>query len=394
MSDPDDSNKVELEKPSLGKLNLVKISLEKLKSCRDKIDTLDNEMLQLISRRALLAREIGALKDDGVIYRPEREAQVLRRLTSLNAGPLSAEAVTHIFRSIMSNCRALEKELTIAFLGPLGTFSEEAANKQFGGLSAPIQCSSIDEVFRQVETGQADYGVVPVENSTEGAVGHTLDLLMQTSLKVCGEIELPVHHCLISAAKNIADITTVYSHSQSLGQCNGWLNKNLPNVRREAKVSNSDAVKFIAKPASDISGLDISGLDVLGSAAIASKRAAELFGVNILVENIEDDPKNTTRFLVLSQHAVAFSGNDKTSLVMATKNVPGAMLALLEPLAKHGVSLTKLESRPSKIGLWEYIFFVDIEGHFRDEKVAVAVKEIENRASFLKVLGSYPVALV
>ncbi|HYN54990.1 MAG TPA: prephenate dehydratase [Methylotenera sp.] len=357
---------------------------EKLKLCRDSIDALDNEMLQLVSRRAQLAREIGSLKDDGVIYRPEREAQVLRRLAALNKGPLSSEAVTNIFRSVMSNCRALEKELSVAFLGPLGTFSEEAANKQFGGLSAPIQCSSIDEVFRQVETGQANYGVVPVENSTEGAVSRTLDLLMQTSLKICGEIELAVHHNLLSSTDDIKKIGKVYSHSQSLAQCHEWLNKNLQNIERESVVSNAEAARLATLGTNK---------DLI-PAAIASKRAAELFGLNILAENIEDDPKNTTRFLVLSQHDVAASGQDKTSLVMATKNEPGAMLALLEPLAKHGVSLTKFESRPSKIGMWEYVFFVDIEGHYQEQKVAAAIKELESRASFLKMLGSYPLALM
>ena len=375
MSESFNSNQANADQANLDKLNL-----DKLKSCRDDIDALDNEMLQLVSRRAQLAREIGSLKDDGVIYRPEREAQVLRRLTALNPGPLSADAVTNIFRSVMSNCRALEKELSVAFLGPLGTFSEEAANKQFGGLSAPIQCSSIDEVFRQVETGQANYGVVPVENSTEGAVGRTLDLLMQTSLKICGEIELAVHHNLLSKHSDISQISKVYSHSQSLGQCHEWLNKNLQNTERQSVVSNAEAARL--------------AILADGTAAIASKRAADLFGLNILAENIEDDPKNTTRFLVLAQHDVAPSGKDKTSLLMATKNVPGAMLALLEPLAKHGVSLTKFESRPSKIGMWEYIFFLDIEGHYQEPKVAAAIKELEGRASFLKLLGSYPMALM
>ena len=354
--------------------------LEKLKSCRDEIDALDNEVLRLVSRRAQLAHEIGGLKDDGVIYRPEREAQVLRRLIELNGGPLSAEAVTNIFRGIMSNCRALEKELSVAFLGPLGTFSEEAANKQFGGLSAPIQCSSIDEVFRQVETGQANYGVVPVENSTEGAVGRTLDLLTQTSLKICGEIELAVHHNLLSKQDNLAGIQKIYSHAQSLAQCHEWLNKNLPNVERESVVSNAEAAKLAAKGGN--------------TAAIASKRAAELFSLNVIAENVEDDAKNTTRFLVLSQHDVAPSGKDKTSLVMATKNVPGAMLALLQPLSKHNVSMTKFESRPSKIGMWEYVFFMDIEGHSQDTTVKAVIAELETQASFLKLLGSYPIALL
>ena len=352
----------------------------RLKICRDEIDALDNEMLKLVSRRAQLAHEIGGLKDDGVIYRPEREAQVLRRLTELNKGPLPAEAVTQIFRSIMSNCRALEKELSVAFLGPLGTFSEEAANKQFGGLSAPIQCTSIDEVFRHVETGKANYGVVPVENSTEGAVGRTLDLLMQTNLRICGEIELAVHHNLLSKNTDSKAVTKIYSHAQSLAQCHEWLNKNLPNAVRESVVSNAEAAKLATEHPN--------------TAAIASKRAAELFQLNILDESIEDDAKNTTRFLVLSQHDVAPSGRDKTSLMMATKNVPGAMLDLLEPLAQHGLSMTKLETRPSKTGLWEYMFFVDIEGHSQDKKVESAVNEMRSKASFLKILGSYPVALI
>jgi chorismate mutase / prephenate dehydratase len=352
----------------------------RLQSCRNEIDALDNEMLKLVSRRAQLAHEIGGLKDDGVIYRPEREAQVLRRLTELNQGPLPAEAVTQIFRSIMSNCRALEKELSVAFLGPLGTFSEEAANKQFGGLSAPIQCSSIDEVFRQVESGKANYGVVPVENSTEGAVGRTLDLLMQTSLKICGEVELAVHHNLVSRQTDPARIRKVYSHAQSLAQCHEWLNQNMPHVQRESVISNAEAARLATLQDN--------------TAAIASKRAAELFQLDILNENIEDDSKNTTRFLILSQHEVAPSGKDKTSLVMATKNVPGAMLDLLSPLAQHSISMTKLETRPSKAGLWEYMFFVDLEGHHQDKKVQAAIDEINNRASFLKLLGSYPVALL
>lgn len=351
-----------------------------LKTHRDEIDAIDNEMLTLVSRRAQLAREIGSLKDDGVIYRPEREAQVLRRLLDNNAGPLSASAVTNIFRSIMSNCRALEKELSVAFLGPLGTFSEEAANKQFGGLSAPVQCASIDEVFRSVESGAVNYGVVPVENSTEGAIGRTLDLLMATQLHICGEVKLAVHHNLLSAQTNQASITKVYSHAQSLSQCHEWLNKNLPNVTLQAVASNAEAAKLASQEPN--------------TAAIASMRAADLLGLNVLAENIEDDPKNTTRFLVLANHDVAPSGHDKTSLVIATKNQPGAIVALLEPLARHHVSMSKLESRPSKLGLWEYVFFVDIEGHSLDATVKAALSEIEQRASLLKILGSYPTAVI
>jgi len=356
-----------------------------LKQYRDGIDAIDEQILTLVNERAKIAHTIGGLKDDGVIYRPEREAQVLRRLQTNNTGPLSSEAVSHIFRSVMSNCRALEKEMSIAFLGPLGTYSEEAALKQFGEGRTAVVCGSIDEVFRTLEAGQADYGVVPVENSTEGAIGLTLDLLLASRLKVCGEIELPIHHCLLTKQTDITQISHVFSHNQSLAQCHEWLNKNLPSAIREAVTSNAYAAQMIHNLVSS---------DGTFAAAIASKRAAALFDLNILAENIEDDPKNTTRFLVLGTHDVARSGHDKTSLAMTTQNKPGAMLALLEPLSKYDVSMTKFESRPSKQGLWDYVFFVDIEGHQSDTNVQVALKELDQNASFLKVLGSYPVAVV
>jgi chorismate mutase / prephenate dehydratase len=353
---------------------------EELKKCREQIDSIDEQLLQLVSRRAQLAHTIGNLKNGGPIYRPEREAQVLRRLLDQNPGPLSGEAVTAIFRTVMSNCRALEKELSVAFLGPLGTFSEEAANKQFGGLSKPVQCASIDEVFQTVETGAVDYGVVPVENSTEGGIGRTLDLLLQTSLYICGEIALPVHHNLLSKASDKSGVTKLYSHAQSLAQCHEWLNRNLPGIERQAVASNSEAARLASiEP---------------GAAAIASRRAGELFGLNLMAENIEDDPRNTTRFLVLSNHDVAPSGKDKTSLAMAARNIPGAVVSLLEPLARHDVSMTKFESRPAHTGLWEYVFFVDIEGHREDAGVAAALQEVDDRAAFLKVMGSYPVAVI
>jgi chorismate mutase/prephenate dehydratase len=356
-----------------------------LKKFRQKIDAIDAQILKLINERANLAREIGHVKEDGVIYRPEREAQVLRAMQAANAGPLSSEAVSNVFRAVMSNCRALEKELSIAFLGPIGTYTEEAALKQFGQGCHAIVCGTIDEVFRILEADQADYAVVPVENSTEGAVGLTLDLLLSSSLKVCGEVTLPIHHCLLSKQTDIGQISHVFSHGQSLSQCHQWLNKNLPTVQREAVTSNAFAAKMIH---------DLVATDGTFAAAIASKRAAELFDLNILASNIEDDPKNTTRFLVLGKHDVAASGKDKTSLALSTKNKPGAMFDLLEPLSRHGVSMTKLESRPSKQGLWDYVFFIDIEGHQTDTKVAVAIAELAARASVIKVLGSYPVAIV
>lgn len=353
---------------------------KELKKHRDQIDAIDDQLLKLVSERAQHARTIGEIKGGGPIYRPEREAQVLRRLLEQNPGPLSAEAVTAIFRTVMSNCRALEKALAVAFLGPLGTYSEEAAIKQFGGLSNPIQCASIDEVFRLVEAGKADYGVVPVENSTEGAIGRTLDLLLASPLQVCGEVDLPVHHNLLAKEGDKSAIHKVYSHAQSLAQCHEWLNANLPHAERQAVASNAEATRMAAESS--------------GVAAIASRRAGEIYGLNLLADSIEDDPRNTTRFLVIANHDVAPSGQDKTSLAMSVRNVPGAVAELLAPLAQNEVSMTKLESRPAHAGLWEYVFFVDIEGHRQDPKVAKALETLEQKASFLKVLGSYPVAVI
>lgn len=362
-----------------------------IKQFRDQIDAIDDQILALVNARAQLAREIGHAKQSSqqqageVIYRPEREAQILRRLQAASQGPLEADAISHIFRAVMSNCRALEKDLAIAFLGPLGTYSEEAALKQFGQGRQAVVCASIDEVFRTLEANQADYGVVPVENSTEGAVGITLDLLLSTSLTICGEVTLPVHHCLLSKQQDIKQITHVFSHAQSLAQCHEWLNKILPKTQREAVTSNAFAAQMIH---------DLVASEHTFAAAIASRRAAELFNLNVLAENIEDDPKNTTRFLVMGKHAVAPSGKDKTSLALTTKNKPGAMFALIEPFARHGVSMTKLESRPSKQGLWDYVFYVDIEGHQHDANVQAALHDLEASASSIRILGSYPFAII
>ena len=353
---------------------------DQLKQLRDQIDTIDSDLLKLVSTRADLARQIGQLKN-GMVYRPEREAQVLARLSKLNSGPLANEQVARLFTEIMSLCRALEQPLTVAYLGPRGTFSEEAALKRFGSMVTTLACGSIDDVFRKVESGAAGYGVVPVENSTEGAVGRTLDLLMQTPLKVCGEVQLPVHQFLLARHNDLARINKVYSHPQSFAQCHEWLNANLPHLSGAARVnaaSNADAARLAAEDEH--------------AAAVAGKKAAEVFGLTVCAENIEDDPKNTTRFLVIGAQDVAACGKDKTSLVMAAKNRPGAIHELLAPLAQHGVSMSRLESRPSRTGLWEYVFFVDIEGHQQDEKVAQALAELREKAALLKILGSYPAA--
>ncbi|MGH8671582.1 MAG: prephenate dehydratase [Burkholderiales bacterium] len=345
---------------------------------RARIDAIDEEILKLVNRRAEHARAIGQLKN-GTVYRPERETQILRRLNANNHGPLPGESLTRIFQEIMSACRAVEKPLSVAYLGPPGTYSEEAAIRHFGGSVPAMACSSIDETLRSVEAGSVDYAVVPVENSTEGAVGRTLDLLLQTPLKIVGEIPVAIHQCLLARQTALKTLRCVYSHPQSLAQCHQWLNQHLPGVARVNCVSNGEAAQRAAAER--------------GACAIAGKRAAKLYGLKILAENIEDDPKNTTRFLVLGRHDAARSGRDKTSLVMTTKNRPGAMLELLAPLAAQRVSMTKLESRPSRTGQWEYVFFADIEGHQDDARVAKALAGVREKAAFLKVLGSYPAAL-
>jgi len=351
---------------------------DSLSDIRRKIDALDTRLVQLLSARARLAQQAWQAKGGAAAYKAEREAQVLRRVRGLNQGPLSGAALSRLFTEIMSACRALEDQLAVAYLGPAGTFSQEAVVKHFGSATRAQPHASIDEVFRAVETGTAGYGVVPVENSTEGAVGRTLDLLLSTSARICGEVMLPVRQCLMSTARRRDDIRTVYSHTQSLAQCQQWLSRHLPQAERVAVVSNAEAARLASKDRH--------------SAAVAGRTAAALYGLKLLARNIEDDPRNTTRFAVIGTEEVAPSGRDKTSLVLSTRNVPGAVHDLLTPLARHGVSMTRLESRPARTGLWEYVFYVDIEGHQAEPRVTKALTALARKASFLKVLGSYPAA--
>ncbi len=352
---------------------------DKLKGLRERIDALDARLVKLLSTRARLAQQAGHIKGGAAVYRPEREAQVLRRVAQLNRGPLPDHAVQRVYTEIMSACRALEDQMTVAFLGPEGTYSQEAALKHFGGSVPLAPCASIDDVFRRVETGGAGYAVVPVENSSEGAVGRTLDLLLATHARLCGEIMLPVRHCLMSTAKRSAAIRTVYAHTQSLAQCQRWLAAHLPQAERIAVVSNAEAARRARAER--------------GTAAIASKTAAQLYRLNVLARNIEDEVSNTTRFLVLGAHDAAPTGKDKTSLILSTRNAPGAVHDLLTPLAANGVSMSKLESRPARTGRWEYVFYVDIEGHTRETNVARALAALERKASLFKNLGSYPAAV-
>jgi len=349
---------------------------------RVEIDALDSELLSLVNRRAGLARRVGELKQGAPAYRPEREAEILRRLASANPGPLAAERVTGIFREVISACRGMEQDIRAAYLGPQGTFSEQAVRKHFGRAVDAVPQASIDEVFRRAEAGDAEFAVVPVENSTEGAVGRTLDLLVSTPLKICAEVELRVQQNLMLKDGDLASVKRVYSHAQSLAQCHAWLGQNLPNAERVPVVSNAEAARRAAEEPA--------------SAAIAGQLASEKFGLAIVARSIEDDPNNTTRFLVLGKIETAPTGRDRTSLVMSADNKPGAVHALLSPLAANGVSMSRIESRPSraaKSALWEYLFFIDVEGHRKDERIASALAGLEQKAPFLKVLGSYPAAV-
>jgi chorismate mutase/prephenate dehydratase len=344
---------------------------------RREIDALDDELAKLLDRRAGLAAEIGKLKEGSVVYRPEREAEILRRISSKI---LPKERMVAVFREIISACRSLEDAIRVSYLGPEGTFSEQAVRKHFGAAVEAVPSGSVDEAFRRCESGAVQFAVVPVENSTEGAVGRTLDLLLATPLKICAEIELRVQQNLLSKS-DLKKVKRIYSHAQSLAQCQGWLAQNLPRAERVSVVSNAEAARLAAKEK--------------GAAAIAGEMAAKRYGLKILARSIEDAADNTTRFLVLGKIDPAPTGRDRTSLVMSAENKPGAVHALLTPLAEHRVSMSRIESRPSraKSGMWEYVFFIDLEGHQKDPAVSRALAALREKAPLLKILGSYPAAL-
>ena len=353
---------------------------EDIDKLRAEIDGIDEELAGLIDRRAGLAQRIGALKGGAPAYRPEREAEVLRRI-SKKKGVLSAERRVAVFREIISACRGLEEAIRVSYLGPEGTFSEQAVRKHFGRAVEATPSASVDEAFRRCETGASEFTVVPVENSTEGAVGRTLDLLLATPLRICAEIELRVQQNVLSTEKNLSSVRKIYSHAQSLAQCNGWLGQNLPGAERVPVASNAEAAQRAAAEKR--------------CAAIAGESAAERYGLRILARAIEDNANNTTRFLVLGRLDPGPTGRDRTSLVLSAENKPGAVHALLTPLATHRVSMTRIESRPSRARseLWEYVFFIDVEGHQNDAPVASAIAELRAKAPYLKILGSYPVAV-
>lgn len=358
-------------------------SEDQLRVLRERIDRLDEKLQALISERAACAQKIAKSKQqsgEDIFYRPEREVDVLRRVIERNRGPLANEEMARLFREIMSACLALEMPMKIAFLGPEGTFTQTAALKHFGHSVSTLPLGGIDEVFREVESGAAHFGVVPIENSSEGIVNHTLDLFMNSPLRICGEVELRIHHHLLGRGKSLHDIKRVLAHQQSLAQCREWLDANLPAVERVAVASNAEAAR-LARPDP-------------ACAAIAGSAAAEIYDLQVLAANIEDEPDNTTRFLIIGHLDPPPSGDDKTSLLVSGPNRTGSLMSLLEPLAKNRINMTRIESRPSRRGLWEYVFFVDIDGHAQDKRVRKALAELEKEAAFLKRLGSYPKAVL
>ncbi len=355
-----------------------------LAEIRKRIDEIDESIQDLVSERASRAAQVAKVKqqqgETGHFYRPEREAQVLRAVMERNSGPLTDESIAGIFREIMAACLAHERPLNVAFLGPEGTYTHSAAVKHFGNLIETKPVASIEEVFRIVEADGANFGVVPVENSSAGVINHTLDLFMKSSLTISGEVALRIRHNLLSQADSLDKIERVYAHQQSLSQCNQWLDKNLPGAERVAMSSNAQAV--------------LHANEFKNAASIGGSMAAELYDVPVLVSDIEDEPDNTTRFAVIGQHKSPPSGDDRTSLLVFVQNTPGSLFDLLKPLADRGISMSNIESRPSRRGVWDYVFFIDIDGHRDNGKVREAITEIEKASAMVTILGSYPKAVL
>jgi chorismate mutase/prephenate dehydratase len=356
---------------------------QQLTEVRNEIDQLDEQIQGLISDRARLANRVRASKGEFAhavdYYRPEREAQVLRNVIQRNQGPLTDSEMVRLFREIMSACLAQQEPLKVAYLGPEGTFTQQAVNRHFGHSVLALSHSSIDGVFEQVQSSEADFGVIPVENSSQGIVSHTLDMFLSSHLHICGEIELRVHQNLMTHAKNLNQVERIYSHEQSLSQCKAWIRAHLPKAELIAVGSNAEAARRVRNAPE--------------AAAIAGKSAAEVYGVPVLFSNIEDRPDNTTRFLVIGRHLLSPSGKDKTTLLLAGHEGPGLLFSLLKPFDKQSVNMTRIESRPSSLGKWDYVFFVDVEGHAQDAAVAAALAELKQISKLCRVLGSYPRAV-
>jgi len=354
-----------------------------LKPLRERIDSIDAQILELLCERARTALAVGDVKHaaqaggaDGTVLRPEREAAVIRGLQSKNAGPFPNAGVAAVWTEIMSACRGLERGMTVAYLGPQGSFSEQAALEHFGHSVQRLPCASFDDVFRSVEGGQADVGMVPVENSTEGAVNRSLDLLLGSPLQILGERSLLIRHALMTRSGGMEGVKAISAHPQALAQCQGWLTRHYPDLERVAAASNSEAARVAAQDPT--------------MAAIAGEIAASAWGLSVVASSIQDDAQNRTRFLAIGTLKPGASGRDKTSLILAVPNRSGAVYEMLSPLAANGVSMTRLESRPARTGQWEYYFYVDLQGHREDPNVAQALAVLQAQVAFFKLLGSYP----
>jgi chorismate mutase/prephenate dehydratase len=357
-----------------------------LDDLRAQIDALDEQLHALLNERARLAQQAGISKhSDGHtvdFYRPEREAEVLRRALARNHGPLRNEEIARLFREIMSACLAQEEPLKVAFLGPEGTFTQTAVFKHFGHSVRALALATVDEVFQEVEAGNADFGVVAIENSSEGMITNTLDRFLASPLRICGEVELRIEHCLMGQMRSLGEVLRVCAHSQGLAQCRGWLNEHLPDAERVPVASNAEGARRAR--------------DEHGTAGIAGETAAQVYGLNVLAREIEDRSDNSTRFIVLGSKLLRPSGTDRTTLLLSARDTqsPGALQHLLEPFARAGINMSRIESRPSRRRKWDYVFFIDIEGHAEDTSVRKALAVLKRRASLLRVLGSYPRALI
>jgi chorismate mutase/prephenate dehydratase len=351
---------------------------QRLAPLREKIDSLDSQILDLLTQRAQAAQEVGHIKGgfSSPVFRPERERQVITKLQKINQGPLLPDGIAAIWREVMSACRALEARQTIAYLGPVGTFSEQAAQNYFGHSITGLPCNSLDEVFKAVEKGSAQFGIVPVENSSEGAISRTLDLLLDSPMHISGEVVLPIRHHLLSKNGHLDGVTTVCAHAQALAQCQQWLSQNVPQLKRQAVSSNAEAARLAANDPT--------------LAAIAGEPAQVAYGLQVVTAQVQDDAHNRTRFVVIGSYECQPTGHDQTSLVLSVDNQPGAVYRLLAPLAKHGVSMNRFESRPARKGTWEYHFYIDIAGHAADPSVIKALEELKDIAALYKNLGSYP----
>jgi chorismate mutase / prephenate dehydratase len=365
-------------------MSTSKTPLPDLAKLRELIDQVDQQVITLLQTRAGLAQAVGEIKKvtNAPVYRPEREAQILASFSTDPAkmdGPLRASALQAIYREVISACRDLERRMKVAYLGPAGTFSEIAAFQHFGRGIEPVACASFEEIFRSTESGNTDFGVVPVENSSGGAINRNLDLMLSSPLKACGETSVAVQHCLMSKSGTMEGIARICAHPEALVQCQGYLDKNYPKIERVPVASNAEGARLASvEPA---------------TAGIASHIAAERYGVQVVTKAIQDDATNRTRFVVLGAYETEPSGADQTSLILSVPDKAGAVHALIEPLARHNVSMKRFESRPSRQGSWEYYFYIDLIGHQKDSNIAAALGEIRQNSAFFKVVGSYPRAL-